>query len=85
VRCLSPDAQVQCHAQGYAPDEADLQDLKRLLRRRGRFREREMTQWIALRALDIHFHSLPHSDPLRQLAGCPLGLIGELTPVLWRD
>src|SRR5262245_32534247 len=26
VRCLSPDAQVQCHGQGYAPDEDDLRD-----------------------------------------------------------
>jgi lincosamide nucleotidyltransferase A/C/D/E len=30
VRCLSPDAQVQCHAQGYTPDEADLRDMQRL-------------------------------------------------------
>jgi lincosamide nucleotidyltransferase A/C/D/E len=35
VRCLSPDAQVQCHAQGYAPDEADLRDMKRLQDRFG--------------------------------------------------
>jgi lincosamide nucleotidyltransferase A/C/D/E len=35
VRCLSPDAQVQCHAQGYPPDEADLQDMKRLQDRFG--------------------------------------------------
>jgi lincosamide nucleotidyltransferase A/C/D/E len=30
VRCLSPEAQVQCHAQGYPPDEADLRDMKLL-------------------------------------------------------
>jgi lincosamide nucleotidyltransferase A/C/D/E len=35
VRCLSPDAQVQCHAQGYPPDEADLQDMKMLQERFG--------------------------------------------------
>jgi lincosamide nucleotidyltransferase A/C/D/E len=35
VRCLTPEAQVQCHAQGYAPDEADLQDMKRLQDRFG--------------------------------------------------
>jgi lincosamide nucleotidyltransferase A/C/D/E len=35
VRCLSPEAQVQCHAQGYPPDEADLQDMKRLQDRLG--------------------------------------------------
>jgi lincosamide nucleotidyltransferase A/C/D/E len=35
VRCLSPDAQVQCHAQGYAPDATDLQDLKWLQERFG--------------------------------------------------
>jgi lincosamide nucleotidyltransferase A/C/D/E len=35
VRCLSPDAQVQCHAQGYIPDKADLQDMKLLQDRFG--------------------------------------------------
>ncbi len=35
VRCLSPEAQVQCHAQGYTPDEADLQDMKLLQDRFG--------------------------------------------------
>jgi lincosamide nucleotidyltransferase A/C/D/E len=35
VRCLSPDAQVQCHGQGYAPDENDLQDMKLLQDRFG--------------------------------------------------
>jgi lincosamide nucleotidyltransferase A/C/D/E len=35
VRCLSPDAQVQCHAQGYTPDEADLRDMQRLQDRFG--------------------------------------------------
>jgi lincosamide nucleotidyltransferase A/C/D/E len=35
VRCLSPDAQVQCHAQGYTPDQADLQDMKLLQDRFG--------------------------------------------------
>jgi lincosamide nucleotidyltransferase A/C/D/E len=30
VRCLSPEAQVQCHAQGYTPDENDFQDMKLL-------------------------------------------------------
>jgi lincosamide nucleotidyltransferase A/C/D/E len=35
VRCLSPEAQVQCHAQGYAPDEADLRDMKLLQDRFG--------------------------------------------------
>jgi hypothetical protein len=34
-RCLSPEAQVQCHAQGYTPDEADLQDMKLLQDRFG--------------------------------------------------
>lgn len=34
VRCLSPEAQVICHAQGYTPDEDDLQDMKQL---QGRF------------------------------------------------
>jgi len=35
MRCLSPDAQVQCHGQGYPPDETDLQDMKRLQDRFG--------------------------------------------------
>ena len=35
VRCLSPDAQVQCHGQGYTPDEDDLRDMKRLQDRFG--------------------------------------------------
>jgi lincosamide nucleotidyltransferase A/C/D/E len=35
VRCLSPEAQVLCHAQGYPPDEADLQDMKLLQDRFG--------------------------------------------------
>src|SRR5262245_45172821 len=35
VRCLCPDAQVQCHAQGYAPDQADLRDMKLLQDRFG--------------------------------------------------
>jgi lincosamide nucleotidyltransferase A/C/D/E len=35
VRCLSPEAQVQCHAQGYTPDEADLQDMALLQDRFG--------------------------------------------------
>lgn len=35
VRCLSVDAQVQCHAQGYAPTENDLRDMERLQLRFG--------------------------------------------------
>jgi lincosamide nucleotidyltransferase A/C/D/E len=35
VHCLSPEAQVQCHAQGYTPDDHDLQDMKRLQDRFG--------------------------------------------------
>jgi lincosamide nucleotidyltransferase A/C/D/E len=35
VRCLSAEAQVQCHAQGYTPDETDLQDMKHLQDRLG--------------------------------------------------
>jgi lincosamide nucleotidyltransferase A/C/D/E len=35
VRCLSPEAQVMCHVQGYTPDENDLQDMKRLQDRFG--------------------------------------------------
>ncbi|MBE9028248.1 hypothetical protein IQ266_00575 [filamentous cyanobacterium LEGE 11480] len=30
VQCLSPEAQVQCHAQGYKPREKDLSDMKAL-------------------------------------------------------
>jgi lincosamide nucleotidyltransferase A/C/D/E len=35
VRCLSADAQVQCHAQGYEPTEKDLHDMERLQERFG--------------------------------------------------
>jgi lincosamide nucleotidyltransferase A/C/D/E len=35
VRCLSADAQVQCHGQGYAPTEKDLRDMERLQERFG--------------------------------------------------
>ena len=35
VRCLSPDAQVQCHGQGYTPDETDLRDMRLLQERFG--------------------------------------------------
>ena len=35
VRCLSPDAQVQCHGQGYPPTENDLRDMERLQERFG--------------------------------------------------
>ncbi len=35
VLCLSPDAQVQCHGQGYAPTENDLQDMQLLQERFG--------------------------------------------------
>jgi lincosamide nucleotidyltransferase A/C/D/E len=35
VECLSPDAQVQCHGQGYEPTENDLRDMERLQRRFG--------------------------------------------------
>jgi lincosamide nucleotidyltransferase A/C/D/E len=35
VRCLSPEAQVQCHGQGYAPAEKDLADMERLQERFG--------------------------------------------------
>ena len=35
VRCLSADAQVTCHAQGYAPRERDLRDMERLQERFG--------------------------------------------------
>jgi hypothetical protein len=44
-----------------------------------------MTQWIALRALDIRSHPLAHPTHFANWRGAPLGLIGELTPVLWRD
>ena len=30
VRCLSAEAQVQCHGQGYVPAEKDLRDMERL-------------------------------------------------------
>ena len=33
VHCLSPLAQVQCHAQGYPPTEKDLHDMERLQQR----------------------------------------------------
>ena len=33
VHCLSPAAQVQCHAQGYAPTEKDLRDMELLAER----------------------------------------------------
>jgi lincosamide nucleotidyltransferase A/C/D/E len=35
VRCLSAEAQVQCHGQGYAPTEKDLADMQRLQDRFG--------------------------------------------------
>jgi lincosamide nucleotidyltransferase A/C/D/E len=35
VRCLSPEAQVQCHGQGYEPDENDLRDMELLQERFG--------------------------------------------------
>lgn len=35
VRCLSPDAQVQCHGQGYEPAENDLRDMAVLQERFG--------------------------------------------------
>lgn len=35
VACLSAEAQVQCHGQGYAPTEKDLQDMARLQARFG--------------------------------------------------
>ncbi len=35
VLCLSPDAQVQCHAQGYEPTESDLRDMQLLQERFG--------------------------------------------------
>ena len=33
VRCLSPEAQVQCHAQGYEPTSKDLSDMQALQER----------------------------------------------------
>jgi lincosamide nucleotidyltransferase A/C/D/E len=30
VKCLSPDTQVRCHAQGYSPTEKDFQDMGQL-------------------------------------------------------
>jgi lincosamide nucleotidyltransferase A/C/D/E len=35
VRCLSAEAQVACHAQGYEPTEKDLRDMQRLQERFG--------------------------------------------------
>jgi lincosamide nucleotidyltransferase A/C/D/E len=35
VWCLSADAQVQCHGQGYEPTEVDLRDMERLQQRFG--------------------------------------------------
>lgn len=35
VRCLSAEAQVQCHGQGYAPTEKDLRDMELLQARFG--------------------------------------------------
>jgi len=35
VRCLSADAQVQCHGQGYEPTDDDLRDMERLQERFG--------------------------------------------------
>lgn len=35
AKCLSPDAQVQCHAQGYTPAEKDLHDMGQLQARFG--------------------------------------------------
>jgi lincosamide nucleotidyltransferase A/C/D/E len=35
ARCLSADAQVQCHGQGYKPTEKDLRDMERLQERFG--------------------------------------------------
>ena len=35
VRCLSADAQVQCHGQGYEPTENDYRDMERLQERFG--------------------------------------------------
>jgi lincosamide nucleotidyltransferase A/C/D/E len=35
VRCFSAEAQILCHAQGYAPAERDLRDMERLAERFG--------------------------------------------------
>ena len=35
VRCLSPEAQVQCHGQGYEPTSKDIEDMTRLQERYG--------------------------------------------------
>ena len=35
VHCLSPEAQVQCHAQGYEPTAKDLRDMEALQRKCG--------------------------------------------------
>jgi lincosamide nucleotidyltransferase A/C/D/E len=35
VRCLSPEVQVLCHAEGYVPTEKDLKDMERLQARFG--------------------------------------------------
>jgi lincosamide nucleotidyltransferase A/C/D/E len=35
VHCLSPEAQVQCHAQGYEPTAKDLRDMEALQRKYG--------------------------------------------------
>jgi hypothetical protein len=35
VRCLSPEAQMQCHAQGYTPDKNDFHDMDMLQDRFG--------------------------------------------------
>jgi len=35
VRCLSPEAQVLCHAHGYVPTEKDIEDMERLRARFG--------------------------------------------------
>ena len=35
VRCLSPEAQVQCHGQGYVPQPKDLADMQALQKRFG--------------------------------------------------
>jgi len=35
VRCLSPEAQVHCHSQGYEPTDTDIRDMERLQERFG--------------------------------------------------
>ncbi|HEY5707187.1 MAG TPA: hypothetical protein VIS96_16625 [Terrimicrobiaceae bacterium] len=35
VRCLSPETQVECHAQGYTPSEKDFRDMQLLAARCG--------------------------------------------------